>query len=140
MIKERLFYFSVWLHFAVVCLLRENFCFEKLLSDMVPTFQRDYVEKMYFDIVFNKDLHHVEMLGPCQTLWIFLIHFMSLSWHHGSQNNLYLNQSQNGETRNRNFQNLYLNIFLTKIFDWNPSIYDDKTNWDNYNLGNFDSM
>ena len=47
---------------------------------------------------------------------------------------------QNEETRNRNFKNLCLNIFLTKLFDVSPSIYDNMTNWDNYNLENFDSI
>ena len=59
MINEKIFY--------------EYFCVEKLLSDMVPTFQPDHVEKMYFDIVFNKCLHHIEIFGPCQTLEIFSI-------------------------------------------------------------------
>ena len=107
----------------------QNFCFEKLLSDMVPTFQRDHVGKMYFDIVFNKCLHHIEMLGPCQTIWIFQICFLGLSWHHGPQKKLCLGHCQNQETRNRNCENLNINIFLTKTFDENPSIFDNKTSY-----------
>ena len=34
---------------------------------MVQTLQRNQVEKMYFDIVFNLSLHHVGEFEPCQT-------------------------------------------------------------------------
>ena len=82
---------------------------------MVQIFQPDYVENMCFEFVFNNFIHHIEIYGPCQTWLIFLIRFMSLSWHHGSQKNLSLKHFQNEETRNRNFENLYLNVFLTKL-------------------------
>ena len=93
----------------------ENFCLKKLTSDMVQIFQPDYVENMCFAFVFNKFIQHMEIYGLCQTRLIFLICFMSLSWHHGSQRNLSLKYFQNEETRTRNFENLYLNMFLTKL-------------------------
>ena len=55
--------------------------------------------------------------------------------HHGSQN---WEHYDNEETRNRIFENLNLNVFLTKILDVNSSIYDDKTNFNYYNLEHFD--
>ena len=66
--------------------------------------------------------------------------FLAPLWRHDPQNNLYLNLSQNKETRNGHFKNLYINIFLRKIFDANRSNYDDKTNWNYHNLENFDSI
>ena len=47
---------------------------------------------------------------------------------HGPQKKLSLEHSQNEETRNGNFENQNINIFLTKTFDENPSIFDNKTN------------
>ena len=113
MIKERLYFFSICLHFAVVCLFYSYFCFEKLLSDMVPTFQSDHVVKMYFEIVFNKCLHHIEIFGPCQTLWIFLICFLLLHGVMAPKNIFPWRIPKMKRLEIEVFKNLYLNVFLT---------------------------
>ena len=113
MIKERLYFFSICLHFAVVCLFYSYFCFEKLLSDMVPTFQSDHVVKMYFEIVFNKCLHHIEIFGPCQTLWIFLICFLLLFIVMAPKINCPWKILKMKRLEIEIFKNLYLNVFLT---------------------------
>ena len=76
---------------------------------MVQIFQLDYVENMCFEFVFNKFIQHIEIYGLCQTRLIFLICFMSLA------KDMSLKYFQNEETRTRNFENLYLNMFLTKL-------------------------
>ena len=50
---------------------------------MVQTLQRNQVEKMYFDIVFNLSLHHVGEFEPCQTQFNIFTLFLSPSWHLG---------------------------------------------------------
>ena len=79
--------FSICLHFAAFCLFYENFWVEKKFSDMVHGFHSDYHEKMQSEIAIHSFLHHIEIHGPCQTLLIFSICFLSLSWRHGPQNN-----------------------------------------------------
>ena len=106
MIKNKLGIVFYLLTFCSCLLTYENFCVENLTSDMVPTFQRDHVGKMYFDIVFNKCLHHIEMLGPCQTIWIFQICFLSLSWRHCSKKISPCKSDQNKKTRRRKFKKL----------------------------------
>ena len=39
----------------------EDFCFEKLTSDMVKIFQPDYVKNMCLEFIFNKCVHHNEI-------------------------------------------------------------------------------
>ena len=105
----------------------EHFCFENLTSDMVQIFQSDYVENMCFEFFFNNCIHHIEILGPSQTWLIFLIYFMSLSWHHGSQEKFYLKHSQNEETRNSDFKKSISQYVSYQTFDRNSSIHDKMT-------------
>ena len=52
---------------------------------MVNGFHSDCHEKMQSEIAIHSFLHCIEIHGPCQTLLIFLICFLSLSWRHGPQ-------------------------------------------------------
>ena len=61
------------------CLLTSwEFLLRKKFSDMVHRFQWDQREKMKSEIIVNLFLHHVGIYGPCQTLSIFSICFLSL--------------------------------------------------------------
>ena len=57
---------------------------------MVQTLQRNQVEKMYFDIVFNLSLHHVREFEPCQTRFNIFTLFLSPSWRLGPKISLLL--------------------------------------------------
>ena len=72
-------------NFCTCLFTSENFGFEKKFSNMVQTLQRNLVEKMYFDIVFNLSLHHVGEFEPCQTRFNIFTLFLSPSWRHGSK-------------------------------------------------------
>ena len=56
---------------------------------MVQTLQRNLVEKMYFDIVFNLSLHHVGEFEPCQTRFNIFTLFLSPSWRLGPKNHCF---------------------------------------------------
>ena len=101
---------------------------------MVQIFQPDYVENMCFEFVFNKFIQHIEIYGLCQTRLIFLICFMSLSWHHGSQEKFYLKHSQNEETRNSDFKKSISQYVSYQTFDRNSSIHDKMTKKNYKNL------
>ena len=83
--KKTMILISHLFNFSAVCLIILEFWLWKKFFDMVQTLQRNQVEKMYFDIVFNLSLHHVGEFEPCQTWFNIFTLFLSPSWRHGSK-------------------------------------------------------
>ena len=55
---------------------------------MLQTLQRNQVDKMYFEIVFDLSLHHVGEFEACQTGSNIFTFFLSPLWHLGSKINI----------------------------------------------------
>ena len=83
MINEQLFLISYLFNFCTCLFTSENFGFEKKISDMLQTLQRDQVQKEYSDIVYNLSLHHVGEFEACQTGSNIFTFFLSPSRHLG---------------------------------------------------------
>ena len=77
--------FSICLPFAPVCLLSWEFLRWKINPEMVETLQRDHIEKMQFEIVFNLSLYQVGGFGTSPTQSIFSTFFSSPLWRHCSK-------------------------------------------------------
>ena len=134
MIHEKVLFVFYLLTLCSFLLILWEFLSWKKFSDMVHGFHSDYHEKMQSKIAVHSFLHHIEIHGPCQTLLIFLICFLSLSWRHGPQNNFPWSPTQNEKTRNENFHKLISNMILTKFLTQILQFMIFSTNYEQINL------